>query len=64
MNKSEFLQAVEKAINKDDFTAVTIIADDHSVSLVGNMDWEKFEDLILELAEDIAERVRKFERIH
>lgn len=64
MNKSEFLQAVEKAINKDDFTAVTIIADDHSVSLVGNMDWGTFEDLILELAEDIAERVRNFERIH
>ena len=64
MNKSEFLEAVEKAIKKDDFTAVTIIADKHSVSFVGNMDWETFEDLILELAEEIVERIRNFERIH
>lgn len=64
MKKSEFLKAVEQAIQDDDFTAVTLIVNDENLSFIGNMTWEHFEDIILELAEGIARHVKETESIH
>lgn len=63
MKKSEYLEALEKMLN-DDFCAVTLIANEDTVSIVGNMTWSAFEDVILQIAEDIAERVQEYENIH
>lgn len=63
MKKSEYLETLEKMLC-DEFCAVTLIANDDTVSIVGNMTWSAFEDVILQIAEDIAERVQECENIH
>lgn len=64
MNKSEFLKAVEQAIEDDSFEVVTLIVKDEQLYFIGNMAWENFEDIILELAENITKRVKEIEIIH
>ena len=64
MNKSEFLKAVEQAIEDDSFEVVTLIVKDEQLYFIGNMAWENFEDIILELAENITKRVKETEIIH
>lgn len=64
MNKSEFLKAVEQAIEDDSFEVVTLIVKDEQLYFIGNMIWENFEDIILELAENILKRVKETETIH
>lgn len=64
MNKSEFLKAVEKAIEDDSFEVVTLIVKDEQVHFIGNMPLANFEDIILELAENILKRVKETETIH
>lgn len=64
MKKSEYLKAINDLIQDDNFTAVTLIANEDSLSIVGNMTWDSFEDLILELAEEIAEKVKEFKTVH
>ena len=64
MKKSDYIKAINDLIQDDNFTAVTLIANEDSLSIVGNMTWDSFEDLILELAEEIAEQVKKFKTVH
>lgn len=64
MKKSDYLKAIDDLIQDDEFTAVTLIANEESLSIVGNMTWDTFEDLILQLAEDIAEQVQEFTTVH
>ena len=64
MNKSEFLKAVEQAIEDDSFEVVTLIVKDEQLYFIGNMVWGNFEDIILELAENILKRVKETETIH
>lgn len=64
MNKSEFLKAVEQAIEDDSFEVVTLIVKDEQLYFIGNMIWDNFEDIILELAENITKRVKETETIH
>ena len=64
MKKSEYIKAINDLIQDDNFTAVTLIANEDSLSIVGNMTWDSFEDLILELAEEIAEKVQEFKTVH
>lgn len=64
MKKSDYLKAINDLIQDDEFTAVTLIADEESLSIVGNMTWDTFEDLILQLAEDIADQVQEFKTVH
>lgn len=64
MKKSDYIKAINDLIQDDNFTAVTLIANEDSLSIVGNMTWDSFEDLILELAQEIAEKVREFETVH
>jgi hypothetical protein len=64
MKKSDYLKAIDDLIQDDQFTAVTLIADEESLSIVGNMTWDTFEDLILQLAEDIADQVQEFKTVH
>lgn len=64
MNKSEFLKAVEQAIEDDSFEVVTLIVKDEQLHFIGNMPWANFEDIILELAENITKRVKETEIIH
>ena len=64
MKKSDYLKAIDDLIQDDEFTAVTLIANEESISIVGNMTWDTFEDLILQLAEDIADQVQEFKTVH
>lgn len=64
MNKSEFLKAVEQAIEDDSLEVVTLIVKDEQLYCIGNMIWANFEDIILELAESILKRVKATETIH
>ena len=64
MKKSEFLKAVEQAIEDDSFEVVTLIVKDEQLYFIGNMVWGNFEDIILELAENILKRVKETETIH
>lgn len=64
MKKSDYLKAIDDLIQDDEFTSVTLVASEESISIVGNMTWDTFEDLILQLAEDIAEQVQEFTTVH
>lgn len=64
MNKSEFLKAVEQAIEDDSFEVVTLIVEDEQLYCIGNMPWANFEDIILELAESIIKRLKETKTIH
>lgn len=64
MNKSEFLKAVEQAVEDDSLEVVTLIVKDEQLYCIGNMPWANFEDIILELAENIIKRLKKTKTIH
>jgi hypothetical protein len=64
MNKSEFLKAVEQAVEDDSLEVVTLIVKDEQLYFIGNMPWANFEDIILDLAENILKRVKETGTIH
>jgi hypothetical protein len=63
MKKSEYLEALNKILD-DKFVAVTLVYKDDSISIVGNMTVDAFEDLIIELASAITEAIHDEEIIH
>lgn len=63
MNKSEYLDLLKSALNDDD-TVVTMILDEDNVTLIGNMPMETFEDVVLQIAEAIADKILSSETIH
>lgn len=63
MKKSEYLEALERVLD-DKFVAVTLVYKDDSISIVGNMTMDAFEDLIIELANAITEAIHDEETLH
>ena len=63
MNKKEYLEILEEVLD-DDNVAVTLVVDDESISFIGNMNMNLFEDIVLQLAESIAESIASKETIH
>ena len=63
MKKSEYLEALNRVLD-DKFVAVTLVYKEDSISIVGNMTVDAFEDLIIELASAIAEAIHDEEIIH
>lgn len=63
MNKKELLNALDELIDSESIVFVMVINED-KLGIIGNYSKDVFEDIILDLADDIAKDARETETIH
>lgn len=63
MNKEELLNALDELLDSESIVFVMVINED-KLGIIGNYSKDVFEDIILDLADDIAKDARETETIH
>jgi len=63
MNKQELLKTLDELMNSESIVFVMVVNEDR-LGIIGNYPKDVFEDIILDLADDIAKEARETEIIH
>jgi len=63
MNKEELLKTLDELMNSESIVFVMVINEDR-LGIIGNHSKDVFDDIILDLADDIAKEARETEIIH
>jgi len=63
MNKEELLKTLDELMNSESIVFVMVINEDR-LGIIGNYSKDVFDDIILDLANEIADEARETEIIH
>jgi ribosomal protein L7Ae-like RNA K-turn-binding protein len=63
MNKEELLKTLDELIDSESIVFVMVVNEDR-LGIIGNYSKDVFDDIILDLADDIAKDARETEIIH
>lgn len=63
MNKQELLKTLDELMNSESIVFVMVVNEDR-LGIIGNYPKDVFEDIVLDLADDIAKEARETEIIH
>ena len=63
MNKEELLKTLDELIDSESIVFVMVINED-KLGIIGNYSKDVFDDIILDLANEIADEARETEIIH
>ena len=63
MNKQELLKTLDELMDSESIVFVMVVNEDR-LGIIGNYPKDVFEDIILDLADDIAKEARETEIIH
>jgi ribosomal protein L7Ae-like RNA K-turn-binding protein len=63
MNKEELLKTLDELIDSESVVFVIVVNED-KLGIIGNYSKEVFDDIILDLANEIADEARETEIIH
>ena len=63
MNKQELLKTLDELMNSESIVFVMVV-NENRLGIIGNYPKDVFEDIVLDLADDIAKEARETEIIH
>lgn len=63
MNKEELLKTLDELMDSESIVFVMVVNEDR-LGIIGNYPKDVFEDIVLDLADDIAKEARETEIIH
>ena len=63
MNKEELFKTLDELLDSESIVFVMVVNEDR-LGIIGNYPKDVFEDIILDLADDIAKEARETEVIH
>jgi len=63
MNKEELFKTLDELLDSESIVFVMVVSEDR-LGIIGNHSKDVFEDIILDLADDIAKEARETEIIH
>ena len=63
MNKEELFKTLDELLDSESIVFVMVVNEDR-LGIIGNYPKDVFEDIILDLADDIAKETRETEVIH
>jgi len=63
MNKQELLKTLDELMDSESIVFVMVVNEDR-LGIIGNYPKDVFEDIVLDLADDIAKEARETEIIH
>jgi len=63
MNKEELFKTLDELLDSESIVFVMVVSEDR-LGIIGNHSKDVFDDIILDLADDIAKEARETEIIH